>query len=391
MQGRRALNGLHTQAAEGSDGQTLFEGKTYTDFGRRAIRLRGRDPLVTLLFDSTIEEPTTELMRVVRDVSFPQASSRFVSVFADGNPFAVAALARRFGLDEAQIITTTGAISAAQMALTALLAPGDEVLVERPGFGPHPEIVAAAGGVPVSLQRRAPAYRFDLDELVSQLTPRTRALIISNLHNPSGAYLAPEEITALAQTLDAAGAVLIVDEIYADFADPPITAARLGPNVLAVSSLAKVYGLSALKFGWAAGDAAMIGRIKAATPNGDHGVSKLAHAVAAHVLEAPEPFRAHWRRVLEATRPAVVEAAETMRRAGLVEGEVPAHGCMYFPRIPGVVDTRTLARRLFEEHQVLLAPGEYFGAPGHMRIGFGSLGPAEAALKRLIDGLRSLL
>lgn len=373
------------------DGRYLFEARSYSEWGRRVIRLRGADPEVTVLFDSTVNEPTAELMDVVRDAFSLQVSSRYVSVFADGNPYAVQALARRYGFAPEQIVTTTGATSAFQLVLKALIQPGDEVLVERPGFDLHPRLIAEAGGVAVSVDRPAPGYRISLAEVEGKLTPRTRVMVITNLHNPSGAYLSPPEIEALAQRLAAAGCVLIVDEIYADFADDTVAAGRLGPNVVTISSLTKVYGLFALKFGWVAAHADLIEQIRARVPDGDTGVSKLAHAVAAHVLEAPEPFELHWKRTLNATRPLVVRAAEAMQRAGLVEGEVPPFGCMYFPRIVGVTDTLTLARRLFDEHGVLVAPGEYFGAPGHLRIGFGSRDAGvEPALQRLAAGLAAL-
>ena len=83
-----------------------------------------------------------------------------------------------------------------------------------------------------------------------------------------------------------------------------------------------------------------------------------------------------------------MRTAEALVRAGLLEGEIPPYGCMYFPRVPGVDDTRALARRLFERHGVLVAPGEYFGAPGHLRIGFGAdPRTVEAGLVRLAEGL----
>jgi aspartate/methionine/tyrosine aminotransferase len=62
---------------------------------------------------------------------------------------------------------------------------------------------------------------------------------------------------------------------------------------------------------------------------------------------------------------------DAMFANGLLEGEVPEFGCMYFPKIVGHQDTRALAQLLWERHRILIAPGEYFGMKGHMRIGFG--------------------
>ncbi|RAK66347.1 pyridoxal phosphate-dependent aminotransferase [Phenylobacterium kunshanense] len=371
-------------------GESLFEAPSYAEWGRGVLRVRDSGADVAMLWDSTIAEPTAALMDVVRNAFSPSVTSRYVSVFADGNRFAIEALAQRYGLATGQILTTTGATGALALTLKALVEPGDQVLVEQPGFDVLARQAREVGAVVGHVRRPAPDFRVDLDDLADRLTPRTRAVLITNLHNPSGARLTPAEIAAIAAVADRVGAVLVVDEVYADFAreagDPP--AATLAPNIVTVSSLTKVFGLFALKFGWLTADAGLLAKIRAAAPDGDIGISKLSHAVAAHVLEAPAPFEAHWTRTLAATRAPVARTAEALLRRGLLEGELQPYGCMYFPRVPGVDDTRALARRLFERHGVLVAPGEYFGAPGRLRIGFGAdVQTVELGLARLAEGL----
>lgn len=391
------MTSVHLPGADGAKPadapDDLFAAPSYADWGRAAVRIRESGADVAMLWDSTIAEPTEALMDVVRAAFSPAVTSRYVSVFADGNRFAVEALARRYGLSADGIMTTTGATSALGLALKALAAPGDRVLVEQPGFDVLAQQARMAGLVVGEVARPAPDYRIDLDALAAGLTSRTRAMVITNLHNPTGARLAPAEIAALAAVLDRVGAVLVVDEVYADFAAeagaPP--AGTLGPNVLTVSSLTKVFGLFSLKFGWLAGDAALVARIRASAPDGDIGVSKLSHAVAALVLESPGPFEAHWQETLAATRPVMELHAADLVAGGLLSGDLPAHGCMYFPKVVGVDDTRALARRLFGEFGVLVAPGEYFGAPGHIRIGFGADPQAlDKGLQRLRAGLEAL-
>ncbi len=79
-----------------------------------------------------------------------------------------------------------------------------------------------------------------------------------------------------------------------------------------------------------------------------------------------------------------------MRAEGLVEGDLPEAGCIFFPRLVGVDDTEAFAAQLIEERGVIVAPGEYFGAAGHVRIGFGlQPGVLEPALEILADALRA--
>lgn len=388
-----SLTSVHLTGAVGSRPDAtgdLFDAPSYADWGRAVVRVRESGSRAAMLWDSTITEPTTALMGVVRDAFSGDVTSRYVSVFADGNRYAVEALARRYGLSPSQIMTTTGATGALNLVLRALVAPGDQVLVEQPGFDVLVRQAQDAGAVVGEVSRPAPDYRVDLDDLAGKLTARTRAVVITNLHNPSGVQLSPAEIRAIAAAVAKVGAILVVDEVYADFAAdggaPP--AALLAPNIVTVSSLTKVFGLFALKFGWLAGDSALLARVRAASPDGDIGVSKLSHAVAAHVLENAAPFEAHWQGLLAATRPVVQRHVDGLVADGLLAGAFPAHGCMYFPRVVGVDDTRALARRLLAEFDVLVAPGEYFGAPGHIRIGFGYDADAlDEGLRRLRLGL----
>ncbi|WP_296597385.1 pyridoxal phosphate-dependent aminotransferase [Phenylobacterium sp.] len=371
----------------------LFEAGSYAEWGRAAIRIREAGLDVSMLWDSTIAEPTAALAAVVREAFADPVSSRYVSVFADGNRFAVEALGRRYGLRPEQILTTTGATGSLALALKALVQPGEHILVETPGFDVLQRVARDAGAEVDIFRRPAPDFRLDLDDLQAKLKPTTRAVLITNLHNPSGAWLAPDAIKAAATMLSKAGVVLIVDEVYADFAQaagaPP--AGTLAPNVISVSSLTKVFGLFALKFGWLAADYELVARLRRSAPDGDMGVSKLSHAVAAHVLENPAPFETHWRALLAASRPTVAKHVEALVADGHLDGELPPYGCMYFPRVVGVSDTRALAQRLLTDFDVLVAPGEYFGAPGHIRIGFGADPDAiDEGLVRLHAGLTAL-
>jgi aspartate/methionine/tyrosine aminotransferase len=384
-----------TGAAGGqAGGDTLFDAPSYADWVRGAMRIKQAQPNVSILFESTIAEPTEALIDVVREAFSEEVTSRYVSVFADGNRYAIEAVARRYGLAADQILATTGATGALALVLKALVAEGDHVLVERPGFDLLARLASDAGARVEDVVRSGPRHAVDLDDLRRRLNPRTRAVLITNLHNPTGAWASPDEIAAIAAVAATVGAVLVVDEVYADFAAaegaPP--AATLGANIITVSSLTKVFGLFALKFGWLAADAALVARLRRAAPDGDMGVSKLSHAVAAHVLESPAPFETHWRSVLDETRPVAAAHVTALVADGLLAGDFPAHGCMYFPQVPGVDDTRALARRLLEEFDVLVAPGEYFGAPGHIRIGFGADPAAiDEGMQRLRRGLEHLL
>jgi len=371
----------------------LFDAPDYTSWCRALYRLPARRPKPFILFESTIAEPTELLRTMIESAFAPRVSDRFESVFGSGNPYLVEALAARYRVRQEQIVCSTGASNAITMILRALLLPeGGRVLVETPHVDLIETLSAGLGAKIDTIQRRGADYDIDPDDFARALGGGARIALITNPHNPSGAWLRPERIKELAAIAANAGAHVIVDEIYADFAPGSrrSTAAALAPNIIAVNSLTKVYGLFSLRCGWLIAPPELARRIEAANARLEFGVSKLAHAVAVHVLDAIDRFDDHWRGILEQTRPIVDKHASAMIADGLIEGELPATGCMYFPKLIDHADTHAFARRLWEESGLLVAPGEFFGQAGHVRLGFGAIDAGlDHGLLRLHEALRA--
>jgi aspartate/methionine/tyrosine aminotransferase len=360
----------------------------YSTWMRGIMRAAAQEPDAALLFDSTIREPTDLLAGVVRRAFAGPVTDRYESVFASGNRFVAQAVAKRYGVTPEQVICTTGATGAMAMAIRAFVSPGDHVIVETPCFDLLPTLASEAGAKVSYLPRRAPQFDVDVAELAEMIRPNTKLVLLTHLHNPSGAALSQGALLALAALAGKTGVQILIDEVYGDFAGPAPAAAALSPGIISVGSLTKVQGLFALKCGWAIASPANAERILAANTQGDYAVSKLAHAVAALVLEDMAPFEDHWRSLLDRARPVVERHAAAMGAEGLLAGAPPPLGCMYFPRVVGVPDTRALCDWLWREHRVVVTPGEFFGLPGHVRIGFGGEAePLDRGLSRLRTGL----
>lgn len=373
--------------------EEFFSARTYWEWVRGSMRAAASRRDAAVLFGSSISEPTDDLVHVIRSAFSPRLTSRYTSVFSDGNHFVVDAICARYGVLPENVVTSTGATGALSMIAKTFIAPGDRVLVERPGFDLLGLIAQEAGARVDYVERSAPAFKFDLGAIRRQLSPPPRLMMITNLHNPTGSLLLPNEIRALGAELARVGTLLVVDEVYADFARAKLgaPAATLGSNIISTNSLTKVFGLHALKCGWLIASTEVLRRLEADLADNDSGVSKLAHAVAAHVLESPERFDARWKSILATSRPILERRVEAMAAEGLLEGALPEHGCMYFPRVPGVSDTLELAKKLWRRYGILVAPGEYFGAPGSIRIGFGDADPKfDDGLARLHRALKEL-
>jgi aspartate/methionine/tyrosine aminotransferase len=165
---------------------------------------------------------------------------------------------------------------------------------------------------------------------------------------------------------------------------------RLSHNFIGISSLTKIYGLSTLRCGWIVAHPDVLAPVRAFSEQFEFGVSKLSHAVAAMILEDSAAFDANTERVLAAARPVIERFYSEWRSDGLIEGELPEYGCISFPRLTGIDDTQTFSAWLADRSGVIVAPGEFFGAPGHVRIGHAHPpDDLECGLSRLSDGLRA--
>jgi aspartate/methionine/tyrosine aminotransferase len=373
---------------------TGMGGEAFAQWVRRAIRTavaaRGT---ATPLFDSSVEEPTELLRRTVMAGFARPITSRYQSVFVNGNPYVVETLAARYGVSEEQILCTTGATSALSLVYRAYLSPGDHVLVETPGFDLFADIARSLGAKVDFFTRRAPRFRIDPEDVARRLRPSTRLVVLTNLHNPSGMLLDDAELTALAQAVAGRGVKLVVDEVYGDYADRaarPGSAVRLSRDFIAISSLTKIYGLSTLRCGWVVAATEVLAPVRRVSDHFEFGVSKLAHAVAALILEDSAEFDRNSREVLRAARPVLERYFAEWVAEGLVEGELPEFGCISFPRLVGIDNTQEFSAWLADRSGVIVAPGEFFGAPGHVRIGHAHPPEVlERGLAQLTEGLRA--
>jgi aspartate/methionine/tyrosine aminotransferase len=373
---------------------TGMGGEAYAQWVRRAIRntMAAQRPAIPL-FDSSVEEPTELLRRTIMAGFVRPITSRYQSVFVNGNPYVVEKLASRYGVAEERVLCTTGATSALSLVYRAYLSPGDHILVETPGFDLFADIARSLGARVGFFRRRGPEFGIDVDEVAAMLEPDTRLVVLSNLHNPSGMLLSDRELEALADAVTGRGVKLIVDEVYGDYADcdaRPGSAVRLSPDFIGISSLTKIYGLSTLRCGWVVADPEALAPVRRVSDHFEFGVSKLAHAVSALILEDSTAFDENSQQVLASARPVIEHFFGDWVDAGLVDGALPKFGCISFPKLVGIEDTKEFSAWLADSTGVIVAPGEFFGAPGHIRIGHAHPPDVlERGLAQLTGGLRA--
>jgi len=287
------------------------------------------------------------------------------------------ALAKHCGVAANRIVAATGTSMANYLAMASVLNPGDEVLIELPTY----ELIVDAAlqlGAKIKRFHRAKDFALDVNAVKAALTPETKLIVLSNLHNPSSALT--DETTTL--EVGNLGPRVMVDEVYLDaaFEQAPPSAAHLGEQFIVTSSLTKVYGLSGLRCGWIVAEQALaekMWRLNDVFGNIPAHMAELASVIA--LGELPRILK-HQRARLDANRVALWKFLESRED---LEVYKPPFGTVVFPRLKkGSVDA--LCDLLRAKYETTVVPGKYFAMPDHFRIGIGGeLEPLEEGLRRL--------
>jgi len=201
------------------------------------------------------------------------------------------------------------------------------------------------------------------------LTPATRLIVLTNLHNPSGAFLSVETLRSIGELAARVGALVLVDEVYLPmlFDSSPSTAFSSGHNFVVTNSLTKTYGLSGLRCGWILAAPELAQRMWR--------LNDLFAATAAHPAERMsvmafdhlEQFRERARDLLTTNR-ALLDAFLDSRDD--LECFRPPAGSVVFPQLPRG-EPEGFFRLLREKYETSVVPGSFFEMPRHFRLGIG--------------------
>lgn len=278
------------------------------------------------------------------------------------------------------IQVTNGGSEANCVLLMRLVEPGDEVVSMSPNYLQASGLARALGAtvrpwrLRESGQGEQARWTLDLDELRALVGPRTRAILLCNPNNPTGARLDAATLDEVCRIAATVGAWVVGDEIYRgaerDADDTPSVWDRYERAVVS-SGLSKAYGLPGLRIGWIAGPAALVADLWAI-----HDYTTIApggiNDRLARIALAPDRRRsllARTRGIIRTNYPLVRHWIE--RQAGLSH-VAPEAGAIVFVKHQHPFPSSELAERLREERGVLVVPGDYCDMDGYLRIGFGS-------------------
>ena len=274
------------------------------------------------------------------------------------------AISAEYGVPVDCIVAGGGTSGANQYAFLTLLGPGDEALVEFPAYDVLPNLARFAGAKLTRFTRRPEnQWAVDPDDIARLMTPRTKLVVLTNLHNPSSALMDNGTLARIGEIAARFGALVLVDEVYLDcvWDNRPSSAFHLGPNFIVTSSLTKVYGFSGLRCGWIFAPAAIAERLWRLIDLIDNIPAHPAELLSVAAFPKLTGIRDLSRQLMETNRGIYREFAV---RHGW---EVPQYGTVAFPRVTdGSADP--ICEMLRARYETTVVPGSFFGMPSHVRI-----------------------
>ena len=268
------------------------------------------------------------------------------------------------------VVLAAGTSMANHLAMAAAFDPGDEVLIEHPTYELLVSVAQYLGAEVRYFERRMEnEFGIDPAEVERQITPRTRLVVLTNMHNPSGAFADEETLRQVGEIAKAHGARVLVDEVYLEtlYEQRPRNALHFGEHFLVTSSLTKAYGLSGLRCGWVLASPELAARMLRIHDLYGVNAAHPAELLSVIAFDHLDPIAERARNLLRTNRP-VLETF--LHNAATIESFWPAYGTVVFPKVPGGT-TEQLYRVLREKYETSVVPGEYFDMPDHFRIGIG--------------------
>jgi aspartate aminotransferase len=310
-------------------------------------------------------------------------------------------------IDPEQVLVSTGAKHSLYNLFQALIDPGDEVLIPAPYWVSYPDMVLLAGGTPVILETRADDnFAVTADQVRAACTARTRAIVLNNPSNPTGAVYSRAQIEALAQAVVDKDLLVISDDIYrqlvygdAEYVSIAAVSPEVGERTILVDGASKTYAMTGWRIGYTAGPLALIKAMAKVQGQSTSNPTHVAQIAALAALTGSQACVAEMRTAFDARRVAMVQR---LRAIPGVTCREPQGAFYAFPNVSTYVGKKTpdgatldddvkLCDWLVEVGKVAIVPGSGFGAPGFVRLSYAcSMQNIEQGIDRLGAALATL-
>ncbi|AHU89432.1 aspartate aminotransferase [Trueperella pyogenes] len=301
-------------------------------------------------------------------------------------------------VDPDNIIVTNGGKQAVFQAFVSLIDDGNEVILPAPYWTTYPEAIALCGGVPVEVFAGSDQdYKVTVEQLEGALTAKTKALLLCSPSNPTGSVYSASELRAIGRWALDNGVWVISDEIYehliyaGDMAYILHEVPELANQTIIVNGVAKTYAMTGWRVGWMHGPADVMKKVANFQSHITSNVNNVAQRAAIAALTGEQGVVADMKEAFDRRRRTLVSMLREIN--GFVVPE-PTGAFYVFPNVQALLgkeingrvahSSAELAELILEEAEVAVVPGEAFGAPGYIRLGY-ALGDED-----LVEGVKRL-
>ena len=323
----------------------------------------------------------------------------------DGIPELKQAIVRRHARDfqsdysTREVLVTVGGKHAIFNLTSALLQPGDEVVIPVPYWVTFKEAVHYAGAacrfVPTSESEN---FRVTADRIEAAVSPRTRLILLNSPNNPSGATIREGEMRKIADLARRRDLLVLTDECYCHFnyeGSTPFSLASLGKeyrdHVAVVGSVSKTYAMTGWRVGFCLGPEPLIRAMLKIQSHCTSNANSIAQKAAVAALDGPQDSIQTMLREYGRRRSFIVEALNSIDG---ISCNRPDGAFYVYPNLRGLLDARRvespadLALQLLREARVAVVPGEGFGTRDHIRLSYAT---SMEQLKKGADRLARFL
>ena len=342
----------------------------------------------------TIGEPDLDTPKAVKEAAKAALDSNDTH-YPPGNgyPYLLEAISRfeaqAHGLSYApgEIVTTVGATEALSAAFSAILNPGDEVIIPTPAFGLYESIVQLCRGVPVMLPTEKNRFQIDPEALKAAITCKTKAIILTSPNNPTGCIYTKETLDGIHDILLDKPIFVVCDDVYrtltytgdyhsfSEYQD-------MRDRIIIVQSFSKPYAMTGWRLGYCMADAPIRDRLQIFHQNCVTSVPSFVQRACVAALESDtKPVTELFRKRKEYVYKRLVDMG--------LEVQEPEGAFYMFINIEKYgMDSVTFCTKMLQEGLVGLIPGVYFGTEGYMRLSYCY---SDEDLKRGLDRIEAFL
>lgn len=307
---------------------------------------------------------------------------------------------KKYNIDyksNSEILVTVGGSEAIDATVRAIVNHGDEIIIPQPSYVCYEPITALAGGVPVIINTKAEnSFKLTKEELLSAITPKTKALILPYPSNPTGAIMEKEDLEAIAEVLRGTDIIVISDEIYAELTfggKKHVSIASIEgmkERTVLINGFSKAFSMTGWRLGYACGPEPILKEITKIHQYAIMCAPTTSQYAAIEALRSCDDAVADMLEEYDARRRIIVKGFNEL---GL-ECREPKGAFYAFPSIKSTgLTSEEFCQRLLYSKRVALVPGDAFGASGegYVRASYCySLAHIKEALARIGEFLEEL-